>query len=158
MLRKYADIVATVEWHDMERGQSNSEAWNAFDRMFHTIGELEPDTPRREALMPEIWATANDVLNERRTRLHTAEAALPPTLWAVVLIGSALTMGTTVVLAPTRFHLWIIGLLATSIGLVIYLIAAMDRPFAGEQSISPAPFHLAIENMDRWDTKFAHTP
>ena len=76
MLRKYADIVATVEWHDMERGQSNSEAWNAFDRMFHTIGELEPDTPRREALTPEIWATANDVLNERRTRLHTAEAAL----------------------------------------------------------------------------------
>src|SRR6478672_6502881 len=80
--------------------------------------------------MPEIWATANDVLNERRTRLHTAEAAVPLTLWAVVLIGSALTMGTTVVLAPTRFHLWIIGLLATSIGLVFYLIAAMDRPFA----------------------------
>ena len=158
MLRKYADIVATVEWHDMERGQSNSEAWNAFDRMFHTIGELEPDTPRREALMPEIWATANDVLNERRTRLHTAEAAVPLTLWAVVLIGSALTMGTTVVLAPTRFHLWIIGLLATSIGLVFYLIAAMNRPFAGEQSINPAPFHLAIENMDRWDTEFAHTP
>ena len=154
MLRDYADVVATVEWHDLQRGQSNTAAWNAFDRMFHAVGELEPDTPRREALMPEIWANADDVLNERRTRLHTAEAAVPPRLWAVVLIGSALTIGTTVVLSPTRFHLWIIGLIAMSMGLVFYLIAAMDRPFAGEQSISPAPLQLAIENMDRWDAAF----
>ncbi len=108
--------------------------------------------------MPEIWANANDVLEGRRTRLHTAEAAVPLRLWAVVLIGSALTLGTTVVLSPTRFNLWIIGLLAMSMALVFYLIAAMDRPFAGSQSIGPAPFNLAIENMDRWDTKIAHPP
>ena len=131
MLREYANIVVTVEWHDTARGQSNREAWDAFDRMFLAIGKLEPDTPQREALMPEIWANANDVLEGRRTRLHTAEAAVPLRLWAVVLIGSALTLGTTVVLSPTRFNLWIIGLLAMSMALVFYLIAAMDRPFAG---------------------------
>jgi hypothetical protein len=69
-----------------------------------------------------------------------------------------LTIGTTVVLSPTRFHLWIIGLVAMSTGLVFYFIVAMDRPFAGEQSISPAPFQLAVENMERWDAAFAHTP
>jgi hypothetical protein len=158
MLRGYADVVVTAEWQDMARGQSNREAWNAFDRMFDAIGKLDPDTPQREALMPEIWANANDVLEGRRTRLHAAEAVVPLRLWAVVLIGSALTLGTTVVLSPTRFHLWTIGLLAMSMGLVFYLIAAMDRPFAGKQSISPAPFHLAIENIDRWDTKIAHPP
>lgn len=158
MLREYANIVVTVEWHDMARGQSNREAWDAFDRMFHAVGELEPDTPQREALMPEIWASANDVLDGRRTRLHAAEAAVPLRLWAVVLIGSALTLGSTVVLSPTRFNLWTIGLLAMSMALVFYLIAAMDRPFAGNQSISRATFKIAIENMDRWDTKFAHPP
>ena len=115
-LREYANTVVTVEWHDMARGQSNREAWDAFDRMFHAVGKLEPDTPQREALMPEIWAKADDVLDGRRTRLHAAEAAVPLRLWMVVLIGSALTLGTTVVLSPTRFNLWIIGLLAMSIG------------------------------------------
>jgi hypothetical protein len=60
------------------------------------------------------------------------------------------------VLSPTRFNLTIIGLLALSMGLVFYLIVAMDRPYAGEQSISPAPFQLAVENMDRWDAEIAH--
>jgi hypothetical protein len=76
-------------------------------------------------------------------------------LWAVAVIGTALTIGTTVVLSPTRFHLWIIGLLGMSIGLVFYLVVSMDRPFAGEQSIGPEPFRLAIENMDRWDVEIA---
>ena len=56
------------------------------------------------------------------------------------------------VLPPARFSLWIMGLLSTAIALVFYLIVAMDRPFAGEQSISPEPFQLAIENMQRWDS------
>ena len=48
-----------------------------------------------------------------------------------------------------------IGLLATSIGLVFYLIIVMDRPFAGEESIRAEPFETAIENMQRWDVEIA---
>jgi hypothetical protein len=156
-LREYVDIVVTAEWPDMRRGQSSTEAWDAFDRMFHAVGQLEPDTPRRAALMPEIWSAANDVLSERRTRLHAADAKVPTTLWLVVLIGSALTIGTTAVLSPSRFSFWVIGLLAMSMGLVFFLIVVMDRPFTGDESISPTPFHTAIENMDRWDAEFAHS-
>ena len=156
MLREYAAMVVNVEWHDMQHGESNIEVWKSFDRIYLAIGNLEPDTPRRSALLPEIWARTNELLDQRRTRLHASEASVPPALWAVVAIGTALTIGTTVVLSPTRFHLWIIGLLAMSIGLVIYLVLAMDRPFAGHQSITSEPFQLAIENMERWDTEIAH--
>ncbi len=155
MLREYADMVVNVEWRDMQRGASNKEVWNTFDRMFLAIGNLEPDTPRRAALMPEIFASTNQLLDDRRIRLHTSQSAVPLTLWVVVLLGAALTIGTTVVLAPTRFHYWIVGLLAMSIALVFYLVVAMDRPFAGEQSISAEPFQLAIENMNRWDAEIA---
>jgi len=68
-----------------------------------------------------------------------------------------LAIRTTFVLPPTRFHLWMIGVLALSIGLVFYLIIAMDRPFAGQESISPKPFEIAIGNMQRWDTDIAKT-
>jgi Protein of unknown function (DUF4239) len=156
LLREYADMVVKVEWPHMRRAASSTETWNAFDRMFHAIGQLEPDTPRRAAHIGQILAHADDLVDGRRTRLHTAEAAVPLQLWAVVLIGTMLTIATTVVLSPTRFNLTIIGLLALSMGLVFYLIVAMDRPYAGEQSISPAPFQLAVENMDRWDAEIAH--
>ena len=152
-LREYAGLVTTVEWRDMQRGQANRQVWNAFDRMFVAIGAIEPDTPRRSALLPEILARANELLKQRRTRLHTSESAVPITLWAVVMIGTGLTVATMFVLPATRFYLWMIGLLTTSIALVFYLIVAMDRPFAGEQSISPEPFQLAIENMQRWDSE-----
>lgn len=157
MLRDYANMVVTMEWRDMRRGNASVDVWNAFDRMFLAVGQIEPDTPRRTVLLPEIWARTNELLKERRTRLHTAASQVPPTLWAVVLIGTALTIGSTFVLSPTRFHVLMIGMLAISIGLVFHLIVAMDRPFAGEDSISPQPFQSAVDNMQRWDTDIAKT-
>ncbi len=62
-----------------------------------------------------------------------------------------MTMLTMFVLPPTRFNLAMIASLALCLGLVFYFIAAMDHPFAGEESIPPAPFQSAIDNMRRWD-------
>jgi len=157
-LRDYTRMVVTVEWRDMQHGQANVEVWNTFDRMFLAVGAIEPDTPRRVALLSEIWARTNELVKERRSRLHTSESAVPGTLWAVVLIGTVLTIATTFVLSPTRFHLVMVGMTALSIGLVLFLIVAMDRPFTGEQSISAEPFELAIGNMERWDSVIAVPP
>jgi hypothetical protein len=155
MLREYAEKVVSTEWNDMRRGEANIDVWNSFDRMFLAIGHIEPDTPRRAALMAEIWLRTNELLKERRSRLYTSASEVPGTLWAVVLIGTVLTIAMTFVLPPIRFNLWMIGVLTLSIGLVFYLIIAMDRPFAGEESISPAPFVSAIDNMQRWDSEIA---
>ena len=155
MLRDYAAMVVNVEWIDMEHGTANTDVWNQFDRMFKVIGSIEPDTPRRVALLPEILARINELLKERRSRLYTSQAEVPGTLWTVVLLGTLVTMGITVVLPPTRFNIAMVGVLALSIGLVFFFIVAMDRPFAGKESISPQPFEIAIANMQRWDTVIA---
>jgi hypothetical protein len=39
--------------------------------------------------------------------------------------------------------------------LVFFLVVAMDRRFAGKESISPAPFEVAIGNMQEWDSVIA---
>jgi Protein of unknown function (DUF4239) len=153
LLRDYADRVVKVEWLDMQHGRANVEVWNSFDRMYLAIGAIEPDTPRREAVLSEIWDRTNELLEQRRSRLLTSESKVPRTLWTVALVGAVLTIVTTFVLPPTRFHLWMIGLVTVSIGLVFFLVVAMDRPFAGNESISPEPFQIAIANMQRWDTE-----
>jgi hypothetical protein len=157
LLRGYTEKVVNVEWREMAHGDSSAEAWTSFDHMFQSLGRLAPDTPRRVALMPEIWARTNELLKQRRSRLSTTEAAVPGTLWAVVVIGAVLTIAVAFVLMPTRFNLTMLFVLAFSTGLVFFLIIAMDRPFAGTESISPEPYDSAIENMQRWDTEFAPT-
>ena len=41
---------------------------------------------------------------------------------------------------PLRTHLLLTGLLSTFIGLMIFLIAALDHPFLGEVSVDAGPF------------------
>jgi hypothetical protein len=157
MLRAYTDLVVNVEWETMRNGQANTETWNAFDRMFLAIGRLDPDTPRRVALLPEILARTNELLKDRRSRLHTSASAVPGTLWTVVLIGTVLTLATIFMLPPTGFNIFMIGLVSLSMGLVFFLIVAMDRPFAGTESISPEPFESTIDNIRRWDAEIMGT-
>lgn len=150
-LRTYAQLVVTQEWEDMRLGNESEQTWLAADDMFRGVSALEPDTPKRQALLPEIWAKTNELVGHRRDRLHMTTAEVPGTLWTVVLAGTILTMLTTFVLPPSRFNVAMIGSLAFSLGLVFFFIIAMDRPFAGTESISAAPFESALDNMDRWD-------
>ena len=151
LLYTYARHVVDVEWRSMRSGEASAASWEDFDELFRSVGALQPDTPRRVALMPEIWARTNELLKLRRERLHAANSEIPSTLWWVVLIETVLTFAITYVMPATRFNVLIISALAASMGLVFFFLIAMDRPFAGRESISTAPYISALDNMDRWD-------
>ena len=155
MLRQYVDMVVRVEWPEMREGRASVDTWDHFDRMFAATGRIRADSPTHAVLLPEIWARINDLLQARRTRLYTSQASVPGTLWAVVLVGTASCMLTMYVLPKSGFNLAMIGRMALSIGLVFFFIIAMDRPFAGKESISAHAFETTIENMDRWDATIA---
>ena len=151
LLRRYARVVVDEEWIAMRSGEASAEAWLIADNLFRAIGRMDADTPRHMALLPEIWARVNELVGHRRDRLYTSQAEVPATLWIVVMAGTMMTMLTVFVLPPTRFNVAMVALLAFSLGLVFFFIIAMDRPFAGTESISTAPFESAIDNMQKWD-------
>jgi hypothetical protein len=151
MLHDYARMVVEQEWPDMRSGQQNDETWQRFNRMFIEVGTLAPDTTQRTVLLSEIWARTNELVKFRRSRLYFTQAEVPSTLWAVVLIGTTLTILTTFVLPPTRFNTTMVGALALSMGLVFFFVIAMDRPFAGQEAIDSGPFETTLFNMERWD-------
>jgi hypothetical protein len=151
VLRQYIRLVADKEWEDMRTGHANAEAWASADEIFRAVGMIEPDTGKRQALLPEIWARTNELVGHRRDRLYTSESEVPATLWIVVLAGCVLTMVNMFVLPPSSFNIGMIVALAFSLGLVFFFVIAMDRPFAGRESISAEPFHSALENMRQWD-------
>ena len=154
-VREYTQLVVEKEWDDMRAGNANQDAWLASDDIFRAVGRLEPDTPKRQALLPEIWARTNEMVAHRRDRLHTSQSEVPTTLWIVVLTGTMVTVLTMFVLPRTTFNAVMIAALALSLGLVFFFIVAMDRPFAGRESISHGPFDAALDNMRRWDATTA---
>ena len=124
-----------------------------FDSVFGAVGQLQPATPRQTALMPEIWSRVNEMVKLRRERLEASQAQVPSTLWIAVLVGTLLSLAPTYVLPCTAFNRLAIAMLSLSIGLVFFFVAAMDRPFAGAESIGPEPFERSLAAMARWDTE-----
>jgi len=72
---------------------------------------------------------------------------LPGPLWAVVLIGAFLTIAVTWFfdLRSHWMHLWMTSMLSALLGLLIYLLGALDNPFRGEVSVSPEPFEIMYQ-------------
>ena len=101
--------------------------------------------------MGEIWARANGVAKCRRSRLQSSGSGVPGTLWAVLMLCAILIFCGASILPPTRVTRTLIALLATSMGLVLFFIVAMDHPFSGKESVSPRAFRSALAHMKHWD-------
>jgi hypothetical protein len=72
-------------------------------------------------------------------------------MWLVVLAGAAISL-VSAFLFPVedfRLHGAQIALLAALIGVVIFMIVALDRPFRGDLSLKPGPFVLTYEQLMR---------
>lgn len=46
-----------------------------------------------------------------------------------------------------------LGIYAATLGLLLFFLVAMDRPFTGLVSVSPEPYETALESMKRWDAE-----
>jgi hypothetical protein len=130
----------------MRMDQSSPSTWADFDLMFNAVAKIEPATLRETALMPEIWARTNELVKYRRARLDASKGRVPGTLWAVVLVGTLLTIMPSFVLPRRAFNRAGITMLSLSMGLVLFFIAALDRPFVGKESISDEPFRLYLHS------------
>jgi hypothetical protein len=91
----------------------------------------------------------NNLLEHRRTRIENVTLGLPDTLWWVVIFGSLLNIFIPWFLVYDRQVIQdlMIVLMAGTIGLLIFMMGAMDNPFRGEFSVSPEPFVWILKWM-----------
>jgi hypothetical protein len=85
----------------------------------------------------------NDLVRLRRIRLHSASHRMPAALWWVVLFGGMLTLAVSwlfQIQGARSMHVALNTILATVVGLLIYMIAAMDQPFRGPLRLDAGAF------------------
>jgi hypothetical protein len=73
----------------------------------------------------------------------------------VVLVGGLLNIGLSLLIATKDIRLDLILTTAFSlmIGIMVFLIFALDHPFWGEVSVRPDAFEYARDNMIRLEAK-----
>ena len=100
-----------------------------------------------EAVHAQSLDTFRDMVELRRLRLDAVGGHLSVAMWAFVLAGAAISLGSSYlfVVGDSRLHLILVGLLATIIGMVVVLIAAYDSPFVGDLAVSADSYRLILD-------------
>ena len=85
--------------------------------------------------------------NARSGRQLAAQGAIPPVVWWIIALGTAITVFYTYLFGVNdrRMHLVMTGTTMAALALVIVLIVSLDRPFRGDLSIGTD----AYDNMQQ---------
>jgi hypothetical protein len=151
LLREYVDTVINVEWPSLQQGLEEKRAAMAVDAVYREWGSFEPKTEKENVVATEIFQRLNTFQTVRRNRIQTGLSGLMPVLWIVVVVGAVLNLFMTYLfwMDDQRVHFVMTAVLGATIGMVVYLILALDHPLWGEVSVAPTAFEVVAESMDR---------
>jgi hypothetical protein len=148
-LRRYAREVIDVAWPQQQKGIVPRGNIAIVADLAHDLAAFEPASEGQKVLHEVSYKLFNELVERRRSRLLGVTAGLSGALSALVLIGAAINIAVTWFfhLHNQRMHLWMTALTSTLLGLMIFLLAAMDHPYLGKLSVSAEPFRLVYDQL-----------
>jgi hypothetical protein len=131
------------------RGQIPTAGVEHMSRFQAVLDKFEPSTEGQKLLHGETLRAYNLMIQARRLRLDAVGTGLPAVMWAVVVAGAFIGLSASffVKVEDARLHGIQVLLLATFIGLVIFMIFALDRPFRGDLGLRPDAYQLMFDQL-----------
>ncbi|MGW5422871.1 bestrophin-like domain [Streptomyces sp. NPDC003943] len=142
-LSGYVHAVVDQQWPRMRDGQPSYGATEShLVNAFEVLQGYDPKGPREEVFYEQAVGHLNDVAGQRRARLNMAEQELPPLLQILAFGGAIVLIPLTFLygMRKLRIQLLFVASVAGLIGFSLLLVVVLDRPFAGDLSVSPAPY------------------
>jgi Protein of unknown function (DUF4239) len=148
-LRDYVDDVIHKAWPLQQRGQIPSGGVELMNRFQGVLDKFEPVTEGQKALHGETLHAYNEMIQARRLRLDAVHTGLPAVMWVIIVLGALISLSASFFfkVEDVRLHAIQVLLLAVFIGLVIFMIFALDRPFRGDLGLRPDPYQLIYDQL-----------
>jgi hypothetical protein len=145
-LKEYTRFVVEVSWPQQRKGIVPTGGTERIQSFEADLYPYEPKTMSQLALHQETLRQFNSVIELRGMRLQSVTGGLPSTIWWVVCIGAMVSIGLTWLFLVDSFplHELLTGTYAGLIGLLVYLMAAMDNPYRGKLSVGPDAFEIVL--------------
>jgi len=149
ILREYSRYVIDEAWPLQRRGIIQEAGTARITAFQQKLLSFQPTTRAQEILHAETIHQFNVYLALSHLRLHSVTTGLPAVLWYVVIVGAILSIALTwlVSIRQLRAHLVVVGMLSLFIGLLVFLVAAMDNPYRGEFSITSEAFESIYRRL-----------
>ncbi len=148
-LREYVRYVIEEAWPLQQRGKVPSGGVEHMDRFQAELAGFEPVTEGQKLLHAETLRAYNQMIHARRLRLDAVNTGLPALMWAVIVAGALIGLSSAFFfrVEDARLHGIQVLLMAVFIGLVIFMIFALDRPFRGDLGLRADPYQLIYDQL-----------
>jgi hypothetical protein len=151
-LRDYTHYIIDKDWPAHQRGIVPMGGEHRLQVIRLMLISYEPDTKTRELLHSEMLRYLDAMMVSREQRLATVSAAIPRVLWYVVVIGAFLMIAFVWMLHMELVsQIMLGGITAFFLGIMIFLIYAMDHPLQGAVSVPPDSFKSVYDLVMKWD-------
>ena len=148
VLRGYSEQVVKEAWPMQQRGEIPRVGVQWMDRLQAHLFQFEPATESQKIIHAETLRGFNHLVQQRRHRLDSVQAALPGVMWWVLWPGA---IGCIVLflffhLDNPRFQTGMLLGLSAFLAMVLFVIIALDRPFTGGMGITAESYQLVIDH------------
>ena len=148
-LRDYTRYIIDEAWPLQRQGKVPSGGFELMTRFQVILTKFEPTTEGQKLLHGETLRAYNTMIQARRLRLDAVGTGLPKVMWVVIVFGAFISLSSAFFfkVKDARLHILEVLLLAVFIGLVIFMILSLDRPFRGDLGIGADPYQLVFDQL-----------
>ena len=125
-----------VAWPQQQKGIVPKGNVANVANLANDLAAFEPASEEQKTLHRETYERFNELVERRRSRLLGVTAGLSGALWALVYLGAVINIAVTWCfhVQNRKMHLWMTAMISSLLGLMIFLLSAMDHPYLGQIS------------------------
>jgi hypothetical protein len=149
-LRDYTVFVINEAWPAQQKGKEVERGRTLIDDFQAKLQSFSPSNPSQVALHAETLRAYNNLLDYRRLRIDAVNnSGLSETMWAVIWMGAAISIGVAYFykIADPKLHIVLVVLMAGFLAVVLFMITINDKPFYGAVGISSDPYKVVLERL-----------
>lgn len=132
------------DWPLQRKGRIPNGGDVRINRIQVLLTSFEPVTENQKIMHAEALRAYNEMIEARELRIDAGESKVPGIMWGVITMGAVISLSSSFFfkIEDARLQGIQVVLLAAFIGLVIFMIFALDRPFRGDLGLGPEPYQL----------------
>ncbi|MEA2373136.1 MAG: hypothetical protein QOH12_3530, partial [Solirubrobacteraceae bacterium] len=111
-----------------------------------------PTTPSQTEFYSNAVTSLQRVSELRRARILMSGDELPLPLWTALIVGAMISIGFTYFFGVRNFRAQalMVAALSSMIGVVLFLILALDLPFTGDISVGPTAMRAVLHELPHY--------
>ena len=133
----------------MRRGATSTISDALIEAADRTVRGLPVPSGRLGDVHVQMLSAMDTALSDHETRLTMDSMGINGIMWAVLVLGAFLTVAFTYLFGFDRtiMQQLMIGGLSLMIGLVLFLVVALDYPFRGSIAVGPDAFRALLSTF-----------